>query len=71
MPSPKLITAEQLIRNRARIRMWDRIAADRKAILSLQVKAAHHGRKPEPEDQRTIDLLTRRIEFCTMLRTNL
>lgn len=66
-----MITAADLIRNRARLRMGDRIAADRRAILGLQVKWAHRGRKPEPNDQRTIDLLTRRIELCHTLRNSL
>lgn len=66
-----MITAEQLIRNRARIRMWDRIAADRATINRINADAFMWRRPTTATDQRTIDLLTRRIELCNALRTNL
>lgn len=66
-----MITAADLIRNRARLRMADRIAADRKAIDRINANAFMWLRPTTPTEQRAIDLLTRRIELCRTLRNNL
>ena len=62
-----MITAADLIRNRARLRMGDRIAADTAEISRLRafIQVWHTERR------KRIDLLTRRIEFCRTLRNNL
>lgn len=62
-----MITAEQLIRNRARLRMGDRIAADTAEVNRLKVFLQPW----HTERRKRIDLLTRRIEFCRTLRNNL
>lgn len=62
-----MITANDLIRNRARLRMGDRILADRMELARLRAfLQPWHGDK-----HRRIELLTKRIEFCTTLRNNL
>lgn len=62
-----VVTAEQLIRNRARLRMGDRIAADTAEVNRLKVFLQPW----HTERLRRIELLTRRIELCRALRTQL
>ena len=66
-----MITAADLIRNRARLRMMDRINVDRAKLNTIKADMLMWRRKATKEEQRTIDLLTKRIEFCHTLRNTI